>query len=74
MSESEDERDRLVRPADVPPDQEWFWTPEWIAGEREADSQIAAGQGRTFYSAEEFLAYLEGFDETTEDVPEQTGQ
>lgn len=24
-------------------DQEWFWTPEWQAGEREATAQIAAG-------------------------------
>lgn len=73
MPEPEVERDRWERPADVPPDQEWFWTPEWIAGEREADAQIAAGQGRRFYSDEEFLAYLESFGESAEDATEQSG-
>lgn len=56
------------------PDQEWFWTPEWIAGEREADADIAAGRGKTFYSGEEFLAYLEGFDETADEAAERPGQ
>lgn len=27
----------------VPADQRWFWTPAWLAGEREASAQIAAG-------------------------------
>jgi hypothetical protein len=74
MSEPEDERDPWARPADVPPDQEWFWTPEWIAGEREADAQIAAGQVQTFYSDEEFLAHLGRFDESAEEAAEQPGQ
>ena len=29
----------------VDPDQAWFWTPEWQAGERKADAEIAAGEG-----------------------------
>jgi hypothetical protein len=40
-------------------DQAWFWTPEWQAGEREADAEIAAGRGQVFGSDEEFLAVLE---------------
>ena len=51
----------LMRPKKViDADQAWFWTPEWQAGEREADAEIAAGKGRVFYSTEEFLAYLRG--------------
>jgi hypothetical protein len=38
--------------------QAWFWTPEWQAGEREADAQLAAGEGETFASGEDFLAAL----------------
>ncbi len=38
--------------------QAWFWTPEWQAGEREADADLAAGRGDTFESGEEFLDAL----------------
>jgi len=38
--------------------QAWFWTPEWQAGEREADEDIAAGRVERFESDEEFLAAL----------------
>jgi hypothetical protein len=48
--------------------------PEWIAGEREADADLAAGRSKIFYSDEEFLAYLSSFDELTEEKPEQSGQ
>jgi len=41
------------------PDQAWFWTEEWQAGERAADRQAAAGEGTRFHSDEEFLAALE---------------
>jgi hypothetical protein len=74
MAEAEDDRDRWALPAYVPPDQEWFWTAEWIAGEREADADLAAGRSKIFYSDEEFLAYLSSFDELTEEKPEQSGQ
>jgi hypothetical protein len=40
------------------PGQAWYWTEEWQAGEREADSQIAAGEGTVYDSGEEFLAAL----------------
>lgn len=49
----------LLRPQKViDADQAWFWTPEWQAKEREADEEIAAGQGEIAYSGEEFLAAL----------------
>ena len=41
------------------PDQAWFWTSEWLAGELEADAEMAAGQGRVFESTEAFLAHLD---------------
>jgi hypothetical protein len=47
----------VVRQLD--PDQLWFWTPEWQEGEREADVELAAGQGTIYQSDEEFLAALE---------------
>lgn len=40
-------------------DDAWFWTPEWQAGEREADQQIAAGAGTRYDTAEAFLASLD---------------
>lgn len=30
------------------PEQAWFWTPEWQAGEAEASAQIAAGGLKTY--------------------------
>lgn len=38
--------------------QAWFWTPEWQAGEAEADADIAAGRVTVFGSAEEMDAAL----------------
>ena len=37
----------------IPTDQAWFFTPGWLAGEREADQEIAAGRGAVHESAEE---------------------
>jgi AbrB family looped-hinge helix DNA binding protein len=49
----------LLRPQKViEASQAWFWTPEWQAGEREADAQEVAGLGETFNSGEEFLDAL----------------
>ncbi len=49
----------LLRPQKViDATQAWFWTPEWQAGEREADAQEAAGLGEAFNSDEEFLDAL----------------
>jgi hypothetical protein len=46
-------------PAGTDPDQAWFWTPEWQAGEREADEDLAAGRFTRFNSDEEFERYLD---------------
>jgi hypothetical protein len=43
----------------IDPDQAWFWTPEWQAGEREADADIAAARGTRYNSDEEFLDALD---------------
>ena len=44
----------------IPTDQAWFFTPEWLAGEREADEEIAAGRGTAHESAEDMFAHLDG--------------
>jgi antitoxin PrlF len=43
----------------IDPDQAWFWTPEWQAGERDADADVAAGRRTRYHSDEEFLAALD---------------
>jgi AbrB family looped-hinge helix DNA binding protein len=49
----------LLRPMKmIDASQAWFWTPEWQAGERQADAEIAAGLGERFESDEEFIAAL----------------
>lgn len=49
----------LLRPQKlIDATQAWFWTPEWAAGEREADADLAAGRGETFESGEAFIAAL----------------
>jgi AbrB family looped-hinge helix DNA binding protein len=54
----EDGRIVLTPAALLPRDQTWFWTPEWQAGEREADEDIAAGRGAIYHSGEEFIAAM----------------
>jgi AbrB family looped-hinge helix DNA binding protein len=49
----------LTPAAIIPRDQRWYWTPEWQAGERQADVDIAAGHGRVYRSDEDFLAALD---------------
>jgi hypothetical protein len=52
--------DSTPRPCHLlPTEQAWFFTPGWLAGEREADEQIASGHGRVFKSAEEMFAHLD---------------
>ncbi len=36
-------------------DQEWFWRPEWLAGEAQASEDIAAGRVEVFEEADHFL-------------------
>jgi antitoxin PrlF len=43
----------------IPTDQAWFFTPDWLAGEREVDEQIASGRGQIFESADEMFAHLD---------------
>jgi hypothetical protein len=43
------------------PDQGWFWTEEWQAGERECDRELASGMPRAvYYTDGELEAALEG--------------
>ena len=49
----------IFKPDPVPPDQAWFWTPEWLAGTVEAYENHAAGRAYVQYSDEEFLAFLD---------------
>lgn len=38
----------------------WYWTPEWQAGERDADAEIARGEpARVYRTDDEFLASLD---------------
>lgn len=39
-------------------DQAWYWTPEWQAGEAEADADLVAGRFVRFHAAEEMDAHL----------------
>lgn len=39
--------------------QDWFWTPEWQAGELEASAEIAAGRVQFFETESDFLSSLE---------------
>ena len=55
-----DDGDVVVRGLkSIPADQAWFWTPEWQAGEREADEAIAAGRTHVFHSEEEMDGWLD---------------
>jgi hypothetical protein len=44
---------------EIDPDQAWYWTPDFQAGERVAEAEEDAGHGRRAMSAEEFEAALE---------------
>ena len=49
----------LLRPQKViDSTQAWFWSPDWQAGEREADADRDAGQVESFDSGQELLAAL----------------
>jgi len=43
----------------IPADQAWFFTPQWLAGEREADEDIAASRGTVHESADDMFAHLD---------------
>lgn len=44
--------------AERDPDQAWFWTPEWQAGEREADEDLQTGNYEDFDSMDDFITAL----------------
>src|SRR5277367_4692477 len=49
----------LLRPQKlIDATQAWFWSPEWQAGEREADADRAAGRVESFSSDAEFIGAL----------------
>lgn len=54
------------------PDQAWFWTPEWQAGEAEADADLAAGRSTVHHSEDEFLEALDAIPAT--DEPSRAGR
>ncbi|MGH3912733.1 MAG: hypothetical protein ACRDTC_04890 [Pseudonocardiaceae bacterium] len=41
-------------------DQAWYWTPQWQAGEVDADADLVAGRLVRFHSAAEMDAHLAG--------------
>ena len=43
----------------IPTDQAWFFTPEWLAGEHEADDDLEAGRGTVHQSAKEMFTHLD---------------
>jgi len=42
----------------IKPGQEWFWSKEWQAAERDVEADLAAGNYETFDTMEEFLEEL----------------
>lgn len=47
-----------IKAPKIDPDQWWFWTPEWQAGEKQADLEIKAGLGKTYDNADDLIADL----------------
>jgi AbrB family looped-hinge helix DNA binding protein len=43
----------------IPTDQAWFFTPEWLAGEQEAEHEQRSRRGAHHGSADEMFAYLD---------------
>jgi AbrB family looped-hinge helix DNA binding protein len=46
----------------IPADQQWFWTEEWQAGEREAQADIEAGDVKSYGSVGELMKGLRNRD------------
>jgi hypothetical protein len=44
--------------AERDPDQAWFWTTEWQAGERQADEDLSSGNYEDFDNMDDFIASL----------------
>jgi hypothetical protein len=43
---------------EIDPDQRWFWTPEWQAGERQVDEDLQSGNYEDFDDMESFINSL----------------
>jgi bifunctional DNA-binding transcriptional regulator/antitoxin component of YhaV-PrlF toxin-antitoxin module len=43
----------------IPTGQAWFFTPEWLAGEQEAENELRSRRGTHHRSADEMFAYLD---------------
>ena len=52
-------REGSLRIRQIDAEQSWFWTPQWQAGEREADEEIRRGEGKLYMGGEEFLRSLD---------------
>jgi len=71
-AEVRDDRTILLRPSrSVDADEEFFYTPEWQAAEREADEDIRLGRLSKPMSAEETIAELHRLVAETETETEQ---
>jgi hypothetical protein len=44
----------------INPDQTWFWTPDWLSGELEADREAKTDPGEVYDDADAFKAALHG--------------
>jgi antitoxin component of MazEF toxin-antitoxin module len=43
----------------IPRDQAWFWTPEWQAGEQEANEDLKHGRYTTVTNEAELMSHLD---------------
>jgi hypothetical protein len=50
---------RSLADGKIDPDQAWFWTSEWLAGELEADRQAESDPGQVYDDANAFKAALQ---------------
>jgi len=48
----------LIQGGWLPRDQEYYWTEEWQAGERETRTELAAGNGVRFDTADDAIRWL----------------
>lgn len=49
---------KLTKPKRIPKGDEWFWSDEWQAGEREVDEQITRGEVYSYETMEEAIKAL----------------
>lgn len=49
----------LVKPVSIPEGEEWFWSDEWQAGEKEVNQAFREGRYKSFSSMDDLLADLQ---------------